>query len=89
MKPDAALALFAMDKFSVHQCEIIAKEFDGDSVEFDLVGPTGRVPCRWLDPHMGVFLAHPGEPNQTMMTTRACAFAEAHCENIQFPEVTA
>ena len=42
---------------TISQAQEIAKKMNksGDSMTFDLVGPTGRRKCKWLDPFLGFF----------------------------------
>lgn len=47
-------------KMNLHQCARVAKDLvrDGtqaNTITFEIVGPKGRVPCRWIDPHLGFF----------------------------------
>jgi hypothetical protein len=46
--------LVGLSKLTIHQCEELAKKYDGDTA-FDLCGPLGRKRATWLDPHMGLF----------------------------------
>ena len=49
--------LLGLEKTTIHQCQIIAKKMamENKAVIFELVGPTGRLEAKWLDPHLGFF----------------------------------
>lgn len=75
-KLSAALYLLARRRFHILECEALAKELGNGS--FDLVGPTGRFRCRWVDPHYGIF--------EKLDDPHGKAFqfiADIHCENLE------
>lgn len=45
---------------TINQAQRIAKDMvqagtEPKNLHFDLVGPTGRITCKWLDPFIGLF----------------------------------
>lgn len=43
------------NKMDIYRCEALAKRDGFDSATFDLVGPGGRMKCKWLDAYFGFF----------------------------------
>jgi len=68
------------EKLSILQCEAMAKEIGFDKTTFDLVGPTGRLKCKWLDAYMGMF--HIIGERTFMVTKQIQYISDIHCENI-------
>lgn len=48
-------AIVGLKKLTINQCQELAKDVGYDKATFDLVGPKGRKPCKWLDAYMGMF----------------------------------
>ncbi len=70
-----------LDRLSIQQCESLAQDFDYDGATFDLVGPTGRLKCTWIDVYMGIFTA---EGHEGFMMTRQFQYVpDIYCENLQ------
>ena len=76
-------------RMSLHQCERVAKDLvrdgvDATTITFEFVGNKGRLPCRWIDPHLGFFKL--GDSNGF---TRVCdveRYHGLHIENISVDE---
>lgn len=67
---------------TISQCQKIAKDNGFDSLQFDLVGPTGTLHCRWLDAYFGMFVEIGKESNGFMRTNTFIMHDEIHCENL-------
>lgn len=81
-KLEATLFLFSKNKFSIAECENLAKDLDAfNKMEFDLVGPTGRVRCRWDDAYYGIF-SIVGKSG-ALMTSQFKYVGDVHCENLE------
>ena len=85
MSKEIQAALFAVskDKFTIDECERLAKDLDAhDSMRFDLVGPTGRLPARWLDAYFGFFQI---DGKDGFFTAQQFAYTpDVHCENLDW-----
>lgn len=68
-----------LDKLTINQCQEMAKDL-GDGATFDLCGPKGRKPCRWLDPYMGLFIID--DAKGFTMVSQIQFAADLWCENI-------
>ena len=44
-----------MSKYTINQCERIAKKNGFNSLAFVLHGPAGEKKCKWIDAYMGIF----------------------------------
>jgi len=74
-------------KATIHQCQAFAKEALTKTrtlLEFDLVGPTGRIHATWLDPHLGFFKMDGHEGFAMVRQFEMCS--DVHCENILPPQ---
>ena len=72
--------LVGLEKLTIHQCEELAKKVGYDSATFDLCGPKGRKPCKWLDAYMGLFII---EGDKGFCMTRQFEFVpDIWCENL-------
>lgn len=82
---DAALFLMSKDKFSLLECEALAKDLGAyDKLEFDLVGPLARKRAQWVDAYYGIFSL---EGSNGHFHTRQFQYAgDLHCENLSLPE---
>jgi len=67
---------------TISQCQKIAEENCFDSLQFDLVGPTGTLHCRWLDAYYGMFVEIGKESNGFMTVNTFIMHDEIHCENL-------
>jgi hypothetical protein len=78
-KMSALLFLMSRDKFSILEVEALAKVLN-PNMTFDLVGPKGAIPCRFVDPDYGVFS---NERDGGTLTTQQLQFVvDVHCENL-------
>lgn len=86
MKPEAALFLATNDKFTIDQCEQLAKDLGKfDSMTFDLVGPTGRKSAKWLDAYYGFMQI---EGLSGFVTSADFRYVpDVHCENLAWPDM--
>lgn len=73
--------MMGLEKVSILQCEKIAKDRGFDSMTFEIVGPTGRLSCKWLDAYMGLFQIV-GEEG-FLMTKQFQYAPDIYCENLQ------
>jgi len=73
------------DKVNILQCEEIAKDAGFDSVRFDLCGPTGEIPCKWLDAYMGMFCTE-DDTEHFLMSRQFQYNPDVYCKNIRFEE---
>jgi hypothetical protein len=56
MDTRAVIALATRERFSLSECQELAKDLDAwNSLTFELVGPKGRKPAKWLDAYCGLF----------------------------------
>jgi hypothetical protein len=83
----AALFITQKEKLSILECEAVAKDLSlANKMTFDLVGPTGRYRCRWLDAYIGTFEIIEGK-NKKMIgkalhTKQVQYAADVHVENV-------
>jgi len=75
--------LVGLDKLSILQCQQLAKDVSFDSATFDLCGPKGRMPCKWLDAYMGLFQIDGSEG--FVMVSQIQYLPDVWCENLQPP----
>lgn len=47
--------LIGKDKLTINQCQRLAEGIGFDGATFDLCGPKGKLPAKWLDAYMGLF----------------------------------
>lgn len=72
--------LLGLERCTIGQCREIAKRIGFNSTTFDLCGPKGKLPCRWLDAYMGLF-QRVGE--KSFMRASDIEFAnDVWCENV-------
>ena len=71
----------ARGRMSILQCQIVAKQARPMDTTFVLVGPTGRLRCRWLDPFLG-FITVEGHDGCITCTRLAMAH-DLHVENVE------
>ena len=82
MKLEAVPFWTSKDKFTIRECEALAKHLDAfDKMTFDLVGPTGRLSARWLDAYMGLFQID-GLDGFSMVSQFQYT-PDIHCENLE------
>jgi hypothetical protein len=76
------------DRLSILQCEELAKEIGFDKMSFDLVGPKGKLKCKWLDAYFGMFkIIEPGKESDRFMMSRDLMYAPGiYCENAMIEE---
>jgi len=84
MRAEALIAWATNDSFSIAQCEELAKDLDAhNTMTFDLVGPKGRKPAKWLDAYYGFFQL---EGVEGFLATSQFTYArDLTCENLWFP----
>lgn len=72
-------AVVGLEKLTIHQCQNLAKDIGFDGATFDLCGPKGKKPAKWLDAYMGLFqiVGHEG-----FMMVRDIEFSNLWCENL-------
>lgn len=69
-----------MSKMTLTACERRAQDDNAyDKATFDLVGPLGRLSCRWLDAYMGMFMESGKEDGFYMV--RDFDLPDLHVEN--------
>lgn len=68
------------DKLNILQCQELAKDIGFDKTTFDLVGPNGRLKCKWLDAYFGFFQIE-GEEGFVMANEFKYS-SDVHCENV-------
>jgi hypothetical protein len=80
----AIMYLAGKSQFHILECEALAKELGvGNRMTFDIVGPKGRMPCRWTDAHYGIF-ERTDQPDDAAFHTKQFQFvADVHCENLE------
>lgn len=76
-----------MEKLNINQCERVAQDLcvvhSGSitPVLFDLCGPRGKKPARWIDPYMGAFQI---DGDKGFMITRDVEMIpDLWCENVR------
>ena len=74
--------LVGLEKLTINQCESLAQDL-GEGATFDLCGPKGKKPCKWLDAYMGLFQIE-GEEG-FMMTSQIQFASNLWCENLMPP----
>ncbi len=85
MRAEALIHWATTDRFSLAECEELAKDLDShDSMTFELVGPTGRLKAKWLDAYYGFFVIEGLEGFQTASQFRYAK--DIHCENLAWPD---
>ena len=75
-------AIVGLKKMTLNQCQELAKTLGHDSATFDLCGPKGKKPCKWLDAYLGMFIID-GSEGFTMVSQLQFA-QDLWCENLQF-----
>ena len=70
------------DKISILQCQEIAKNFGYDSVSFNLCGPSGKKPCKWIDAYLGMFCTKDDE-GHFMMVKQFQFIPDVWCEDVK------
>ena len=73
--------LIGFEKLSILQCQELAKKIGFDSATFDLCGPKGEIPCRWLDAYMGIFVIK-DKPDNFLMASQFQFNNDIWCENL-------
>jgi len=76
------------DRLSILQCEELAKEIGYNKMVFDLVGPNGKLKCRWLEAHFGMFMIiEPEQESDGFIMSRQIMFdPNLYCENAMIEE---
>lgn len=72
--------LVGKDKLTIHQCQEMAKHFGFNGATFDLCGPKGKLPAKWLDAYFGLFQI---DGQKGFVTVQHFQFADVWCENLQ------
>lgn len=73
--------LVGLDRLTIHQCQDLAKKVGFDKTTFDLVGPKGRLPAKWIDAYFGFFEV---EGQEGFLSVAQIGYAQnLHCENVQ------
>lgn len=69
------------EKMTLSACERRAQGDDAyDKATFDLVGPLGRLPCKWLDAYFGMFV-RTDEESKGFYMVRDFDRPDIHVEN--------
>lgn len=79
-------AIVGLEKMTINQCQELAKDMDFDGATFDLCGPKGKLPCKWLDAYMGLFVINGAEGFN--MVSQFQFRPDVWCENLQFGEAS-
>jgi hypothetical protein len=80
IKMEALLHLISKTEFHILECEQLAKDLGCfNKMTFELVGPTGRMECTWLDAYIGTFRDYRGRVFQTRQFVYV---SDVHVENI-------
>lgn len=74
--------LVGKDKVSIQQCQRLAEDLGHDKMTFDLVGPKGRIRCKWLDAYFGMFQQVGKDEGKFMMASELEFMDGIHCENL-------
>jgi hypothetical protein len=64
---------------NILQCQKKAQTLQFCGATFDLVGPGGRIKCRWLDAYMGLFI---GEGEKGFWHADDFDAPDIRCENL-------
>ena len=75
-------------RLSILQCEELAKEIGFDKMTFDLVGPKGKMKCKWIDAYFGMFqIIEPGKESDGFIMSKQLMFSpDIYCENAMLEE---
>ena len=73
--------IVGLEKMSILQCQELAKKIGFDSATFDLCGPKGEIPCKWLDAYFGMF-ATQSDPDHFIMAAQLQFNDDVWCKNI-------
>jgi hypothetical protein len=83
-KLEAIFYLASKSQFHILECEALAKALDaGNRMHFELVGPKGRMECRWLDAHYGIFERIDDIDSKAFHTKQFQFVQDVHCENLE------
>lgn len=84
IKLEAVLYLAAKNQFHILECEALAKALDASNrMLFEIVGPKGRMECKWIDAHMGIF-KRIDDIDHAAFHTRQFQFVRGvYCENLE------
>lgn len=76
------------DRLSILQCAEFAKEIGYDNTTFDLVGPNGKLKCKWVDAYFGMFkVIEPGkEPDGVLIVKEVQFWPNIYCENVMIED---
>lgn len=58
--------IMGLEKMSILQGQELAKDIGFNSATFNLCGPKGKIPCKWLDAYFGMFCTE-DDPDHFMM----------------------
>lgn len=83
-QPMGIEAVFGLERMNINQCQGLAKKMGFDGATFDLCGPKGKLPCKWLDAYMGLFIIDGAEGFNTVGQFEFRS--DVWCENLQFGE---
>lgn len=72
--------IVGLKKLTIHQCQELAKDIGYDHATFDLCGPKGRTPCKWLDAYLGLFIVDGAEGFNTVSQFEYAP--DIWCENV-------
>jgi hypothetical protein len=78
--------LIGNGRMNINQCQSLAKNVGFDSMLFDLVGPSGRMACRWLDAYFGMFVVIGKEDDGFMMVRQIEFIPDIYCDNFRLTE---
>lgn len=73
--------LVGLDKMSILQCQELAKDVGFASATFNLCGPKGSIPCRWLDAYFGIFVTQ-DNPDKFMMVNEFKFNTDVWCTDL-------
>lgn len=75
-------------RMTINQCEELAKDIGFDKATFDIVGPLGRIKCKWLDAYYGMFEMIDPKEEGFVLTSQVMFIPNIHCENLEVPNET-
>ena len=80
---EAVLYLASKSQFPILEVEALAKALGvGNKMTFDLVGPTGRMSCRWVDAHYGIFERTDHAGHAAFHVKQFQFVRDVHCDNL-------
>lgn len=71
------------ERISILQCQELAKKIGFNTTTFDLVGPTGKLKCKWIDAYYGIFeVIEPGQIKNGFIAKEIMFVPDIYCDNV-------